>query len=365
MKILLIEDNRGDVKLVETMLKEQKVIYQLNSVDTLAQALQLLAREKPTLILLDLILPDSYGLETFTQIQSIAAQTPIIVLTNNTDESIALAAVKKGAQDYLLKNNLASQVLVKAIRYAIKRKQAEELIRRYQSDVARVERTNSMGEIALTLAHELNQPLAAIVTYTQGCIRALQDQDFSRSEVIGIMEQAVRQAERASDILHRLKNFVYKGQLTYEIVDINQLIQATLPLLQPQIKAYTVDIEMDLANAQTHLRIDATQIQQVILNLLRNALESLASIECQNPKITIKTRVLPENKLEVHIIDNGPGFADPDIEKFFKPYVTTKSGGLGIGLAICRTIIEAHGGNFYTNPMQQAGAHLIFSLPIL
>ena len=365
MKILLIEDNPGDVVLLREMLKEQDCLHELIVTDKLVHGLSLLASAKPDLILLDLLLPDSNGIETFKRMYALAIDIPIILLTGNMDQSIARSAVQEGAQDFLVKGTFDGKTLNRSIAYSIERKQVEIRAQQHQQTIARMERLNSMGEIALTLAHELNQPLAAIAAYAQGCVRALRsDDERMKEEVINRLQMIAEQAERAGTIVHRLKNFTHQGELTYNTIDLNVFLKDIVCLLQLDIQKASINIEWELAEQLPLLNVDTTQLQQVILNLVRNSIEALASSNNRSSIISIRTTNVSNNSIQIDIRDNGPGFPPEKAMRLFEPYFTTKKMGTGIGLAICRTIIEAHGGFIQAQQNLPAGAWFQFTLPI-
>lgn len=244
--------------------------------------------------------------------------------------------------------------------------QAEEWIRQHQHLLAGVERINSMGEMASALAHELNQPLASIVSFTQGCVRRLETGNYQMADLLYAMKESAQQAERAGSIIHRMKNFARQGKLQLEQVNINTLIQEGLLLINKQVIDNQVTIQLDLNHELPDLQLDKIQIEQVLINIVRNALDAMRPIDnLPRKEIYIKTRMKAEDCIQINIKDTGPGISSEALDQLFDPYFTTKPDGMGLGLAICRTIIEAHQGRLTVNNNSDYGACFTILLPIV
>lgn len=230
--------------------------------------------------------------------------------------------------------------------------------------LAHVFRLSTMEEMASGMAHEISQPLAAIVNYTQGCVRYMQKETHDTSQLIEIMNKAVAQAERAGEVIHRLKNFFCKGQLFRTPCKINIIIRETVSLIRNELNVSKTKIDFDLSKDMPLVSIDKIQFQQVLLNLINNAIEAMQEIHPRERKIHIQTSPVDENAIEITVSDTGPGFSKDIISKVFRPFFTTKAHGRGMGLAICRSIIEAHGGQFTINPNLNNQSWIKFILPI-
>ncbi len=230
--------------------------------------------------------------------------------------------------------------------------------------LAHVFRLSSMEEMASGMAHEISQPLAAIVNYTQGCVRYLQKENHDPSQLVEIMNKAVSQAERAGEVIHRLKNFFCKGQLVKTTCKMNSLIRETVSLIRSDLNRSKTKIEFDLAKDLQLISADRIQVQQVMLNLIQNAIEAMKEIDSAKRRIQIQTRVVSTTAVEICVMDSGPGFSKEMIHKVFEPFFTTKAHGRGMGLAICRSIIEAHGGQFTIVPNSYHRSSIKFELPI-
>jgi PAS domain S-box-containing protein len=231
--------------------------------------------------------------------------------------------------------------------------------------LAHVFRLSTMEEMASGLAHEINQPLAAVVNYTQGCVRYLQNNDHDPNQLLEIMNKAVTQAQRAGEIIHRLKNFFCKGQLVKTSCKLNSLIRETVSLIRNDLNASKTKVEFYLPKHIPLISADRIQIQQVLLNLIQNAIEAMKQTDGKKRKIIIQTRQADSRTIELFVSDTGPGFPKDMIHKVFEPFFTTKANGRGMGLAICRSIVEAHGGKFSINPNSSQQSGIKFTLPIV
>jgi PAS domain S-box-containing protein len=232
--------------------------------------------------------------------------------------------------------------------------------------LAHVFRLSTMEEMASGMAHEISQPLAAIVNYTRGCIRHLQNSDYDQDQIKHVMQKAAAQAERAGEIVQRLKNFFCKGQLVKTPCKVNNVIRDTVSLMKNELTSSKTKIDFSFDKDIPFIFIDKIQIQQVILNLIQNAIESMNENIKKEKRIHIQTKATHFDTLEVTMIDTGPGFSKENITKVFMPFFTTKAHGRGMGLAICRSIIEAHGGQFTINANTHlhSNSWIRFSLPL-
>jgi PAS domain S-box-containing protein len=230
--------------------------------------------------------------------------------------------------------------------------------------LAHVSRLSSMEEMASGMAHEISQPLAAIVNYTQGCVRHLQNNEYDPQILTEIMKKAVIQAERAGEVIHRLKNFFCKGKLFKTACKVNSLIRETVSLIRNDLNNAKTKIDFELAKDVHIISADKIQLQQVLLNLIQNSIDAMQEIDPKQRRVRIKTKTIDENSIEITVNDTGPGFTKDVINKVFEPFYTTKAHGRGMGLAISRSIIEAHGGHFIINPNTTHHSWIKFILPI-
>lgn len=244
------------------------------------------------------------------------------------------------------------------------RKRSEEELKRAEAELVHASRMSAMGAMASTLAHELSQPLTSVSNYIDSCVRMLRpiaDPEVrAAARALGL---AATSAHRASEILRRLRAFVSKRQVEAEVHDLEEVITDACVLMLPHARRQGVEIRFALDRSAHWVRVDAVQIQQVLINLVNNAIEAMEIMEESTEKlITISSRRLGDGAIEVAIADTGPGLAQSE-EALFSPFVSGKSGGMGVGLSISRTIIEAHGGTIGADPPGAAGATFRFTLP--
>ncbi len=256
------------------------------------------------------------------------------------------------------------------IRDISKRRKAEddlaatrERVAELQSEFMHVSRLSAMGEMATTLAHELNQPLTAIASYVQACQRILRsDHDDRMPRAESIMAKVGDQSIRAGEIIRRLRTFVAQSESDRRLEAIDTVIEEACDLALIGATAAGVEVEKEFAKDLPPVLVDRVQLQQVLVNLLRNSLDAMASTE--NPKITVRAARNGGDHIVVSVADNGPGF-DPEIEaNLFQPFNTSKPDGMGIGLSVCRTIVESHGGTISAANNEGAGVTFRITLPV-
>lgn len=226
-----------------------------------------------------------------------------------------------------------------------------------------VSRLATMGEMASGISHELNQPLTAIANYAQACVRLLALPGADLTDVREALEQIAGQALRAGEIIRRLRSLVRKQETQRERADINQLIGELDALARADARINDVRITLDLAANPPVLSLDRVQIQQVLLNLLRNSIDALESIPTGHREVIIRTGTCIDGDVFVEIADNGAGIAADMLSHLFTPFATNKSQGTGLGLAISRTIVEAHRGRLEYRANKPRGAVFIVTLP--
>ncbi len=223
-----------------------------------------------------------------------------------------------------------------------------------RAELIHMSRFTAMGEMASTLAHELNQPLTAVVSYLNGCRRLIDGADTLQNLMIRDgMERAADQAMRAGQIISRLRQFVSRRESQRHPENLGRLIEDASALALVGIKQTGVKVAMSFDSTATVVQVDKVQIQQVILNLIRNAIEAMQ--ETQRRELTIATTPVDRETVEVRVTDTGPGIAPAIVSQLFQPFVTTKPQGMGVGLSISRTIIESHGGRLWAEANPEGG----------
>lgn len=250
------------------------------------------------------------------------------------------------------------------IRDLTERQESEARLNAAQGELARLSRLNELGEMASTLAHELNQPLAAIANYVQGCIRLLSQLSDSNVEMMrGALQETAKQALRAGDIIRHLREFTTRGATDKAPEDIQRLVEEAGALALVGSRERGVKTEFDFADGQASVLVDRVQIQQVLTNLMRNAIEAMR--ETPRRELVVRTSDSDGRSIRVEVSDTGPGISDDIAERLFQPFVTSKAGGMGIGLSISRRIIQSHGGDLTYHRNDTGGATFGFTLPIV
>eukprot|EP00913_Durusdinium_trenchii_P008210 g7707.t1 len=229
------------------------------------------------------------------------------------------------------------------VRDLTERQESAARLQEVQGELARLARLNEMGEMASTLAHELNQPLSAISNYVHGCARLLRDmEDEALLRMRGALEEAGRQSVRAGQIIKHLREFVTKGETERTPQNIRQMVEEAAALALVGSRESGVRTVFEFGPGQETVIVDRIQIQQVLINLMRNAIEAMR--ESPRRELVVKTESDSGDHIAVVVQDTGPGISDEIADQLFKPFVTTKPGGMGIGLSICKRIVEAHDG---------------------
>ena len=243
------------------------------------------------------------------------------------------------------------------------RKRIEAEARQHQAELSYLLRLSTVGEMAAGLAHELNQPLAAITNYAKGCARRIVSSAGKPSQIVPALEEIAAQAMRAGDIIRRLRNLSRKGEVRREPVDVNELVREVARFVDAEAHERAVRLQLDLAPQLPQVCADAIEMEQVILNLVRNGLEAVSGVEGGARELLLRTTAA-DDTLEIAISDTGEGLAADVAEKMFDPFFSTKPGSLGMGLSISRSIVEAHGGRLWATPNLPRGTTFRFTLPV-
>ncbi len=250
------------------------------------------------------------------------------------------------------------------IRDLTEREESAAQLHAAQGELARLARLNELGEMASTLAHELNQPLSSIANYVQGCIRLLsQIPDQQAAMLRGALEETAKQSLRAGEIIRHLREFVTRGDTDKEPEDIKKLVEEAGALALVGSRERGIRSEFAFGAGSDMVLADRVQIQQVLTNLMRNAIEAMK--DSPSRELVVHTQQADGHRLMVEVSDTGPGIADDVAAQLFQPFVTTKPGGMGIGLSISRRIIRSHGGDLTYHRNKAGGATFSFTLPIL
>lgn len=246
------------------------------------------------------------------------------------------------------------------VRDLTERQSTERRVQDLQSELVHVSRLTALGEMASALAHELNQPLSAIANYVKGSERLLEADPPDKAKIKGALSNAAEQALRAGQIIRRLRDFVSKGEADRRIENLPQLLEEAGALAMIGAKERGVRLRFDLDHRLDLVLADKVQVQQVVLNLMRNAIDAMETSPRRD--LTVATRALDDQMVEVAVTDTGPGIDPAMADQLFQPFVTTKAQGMGVGLSISRTIVEAHGGRIWADRNPDGGTIFRFTL---
>ncbi len=358
IRVLLVEDDEIDRRLVERLLTRctQQLKFVIESSDTLSGAIEHLNEAKFDIVIADLGLPDSHGIETVRKISELNPNIAIVVLTGLDDEETGLLAIKNGAADYLVKGKELENVLVRTIRYAIERKLAEEKLK---------EAIEMKSEFISTVSHELRTPMTSIKEgisiVLEGAAGQIND---DQKELLDI---AKRNLDRLARLINDVLDFqkLQSGKAGFDMQDnnINEVAEEVYKAMLPPIKRNGLDFSLNFDSTLPRVKFDVDKIIQVLTNLVNNAVKFT-----EKGQITIKTSKL-KNAIQVSVSDTGRGMKQEDLPKLFQKFGQLekggdrKTGGTGLGLAICKDIIGKHNGKIWAESEAGKGSTFNFTLP--
>jgi two-component system CheB/CheR fusion protein len=242
------------------------------------------------------------------------------------------------------------------------RRYAEEEVRQRQSELAHLHRVYTAGELVTILAHEINQPLAAIASYSEASLQRLRQGEAAPDALIHDLEQTALQAQRAGRTIRELRSFLAKSEAGEARSELNAAVRTVHDLIGPEAGAKGVSIVLDLAEPIPPVNVSAVQVEHVLLNLIRNAIQAIGETGARAGTITVRTRTDAAQTAQVTVRDTGPGLGAEAAERVFEPFYTTKPDGLGMGLRISRSIVDSHGGRVWAEPSAEGGI-FHFTLP--
>ena len=243
------------------------------------------------------------------------------------------------------------------------RKHIDEVNLQQQKRLEQTSRLITMGEMASSLAHELNQPLSAIANYCAGCIKRMQAGNYRFDDLLAAMQKAAEQAERAGKIIRRMRDMVKKGDPKRQAVGFADIVDETRAFADIEAQRHGVQIVLDIPGDLPRVIVDRIMIEQVLLNLVRNGIEAMSDVPIERRRLQISARAVAGRQLEVAVADHGHGVDEADVERIFAPFYTTKPEGMGIGLAICRSMIEFHQGRLWLENRREGGTVFRFTVP--
>jgi PAS domain S-box-containing protein len=245
----------------------------------------------------------------------------------------------------------------------VRTRQAEEALRAAQGELAHVTRVTMLGQLSASIAHEVNQPLTAIVTNAQACLRWLDRETPDLDEARSTVERIGNEGARAAEVIGRVRALSRKTAIDKAPLDINGVVNEVMAFLQREVVRHQVAVRMDLSPALPMVLADRVQLQQVLINLAMNGIEAMHLVADRPRDLVIGSHEDDAHHVRVTVKDCGVGIADENANRLFTAFFTTKPGGMGMGLSICRSIIEAHGGRLWGSPNVGPGATFQFSLP--
>jgi len=254
------------------------------------------------------------------------------------------------------------KVMAQWIGDELERHEAFESERRHRSEIARASRLSTIGEMAASLAHELNQPLTGAINYSSGCLRMLKSSKYDSRKLMLGMERAIEGATLAANIIRHIREFVQKEDTQHNLVNLNSIINSATTFVLPEARRHKVNIQFELDRHLPPILGNNIQLEQVILNFIRNSFDAMESIKSEKRLLTITSQGNGETIL-FSVSDSGEGISKENLSKIFDAFYTTKSDGMGIGLSISRSIIESHRGKIAAKSLPQGGAEFSFELP--
>jgi signal transduction histidine kinase len=249
-------------------------------------------------------------------------------------------------------------------RHVTERRLAEEALRAMQAELAHVNRVTTMGQLSASIAHEVNQPIAATVTNAQAAQRWLRAQPPDLDEVRASLGRIVEDGKRAGNVISGIRALIHKVPSRKDWFDLNEAILEMLVLTRSEALRHGISLQTRLAPRLPMVQGDRTQLQQVILNLILNAIEAMGDLDDGTRELWISTETEASGGVLVTVRDSGPGLDPADVERVFQAFYTTKPKGMGMGLAICRSMVEAHGGRMWASANESRGAVFQFTLPL-
>jgi len=387
LRVLLIEDNPGDARLIREMLADvDNVSVELEHADRLGTGFERLAAGGIDGLLLDLSLPDSHGLETFSKTHAQAPEVATIVLTGFDDEELAIRAVREGAQDYLVKGQVDGPLLLRSLQYAIERKRAEHQLKQAHADLQKsheelkatqlqlihAEKLESVGRLAAGIAHEVKNPLEIILMSAEYLSKNLTNCDEQTAMTLDDIQYAVR---RADSVVRGLLDFSASDELHTHIEGLNPIIEESCLLVKHELDRNHIGLVKELGEDLPPVSLDRNKIQQVFVNLFMNAAHAMPD----GGTLTVKTYAkqladtdydlaynrtnhfkIGETVLITEVKDTGTGIPEDKLAKVFDPFFTTKptGKGTGLGLTVTNKILELHGGVIDIKNREEGGVRI-------
>jgi C4-dicarboxylate-specific signal transduction histidine kinase len=294
--------------------------------------------------------------------------TALFISWLNGDQKRAKASISK-ARDELETSVKERTADLKKVNQQLQleiaeRKTAEQRFLEAQTEIARIARITTMGELAASIAHEINQPLGSIVTTGDACLRWLKAQPPDINEAQLAVEAIIRDASRASNVVVRTRKLLRRGERLRESLDINEVINEVLNWLRVELQRNEIRSRLEMQEEVPPVIVDRVLLQQVVVNLVMNAIDAMRTVSDRMKELGVRTEQHDSNPVIVRVLDSGVGIDSDDMSRLFEAFYTTKAKGIGMGLTISRSIIEAHGGRLWAERNDGPGSTFCFTLPI-
>ena len=361
VRLLCVEDNDGDFILVREHLKDAEfsTAIELDRARSVSEAVRRFETCEPyDVVLMDLTLPDSAGAETYHRLRAAAPRVAVAILSGNSDQTLAFELVQHGAQDYLPKDTLTPDILIRCIIYAMKRQRhlvemeglterlrctAEELMAT-QMQLIHAEKIESMGRLSSSIAHEVKNPLGVIQMGVDFLTGRLTETGDDITTTLELMRDAVRRAE---SVIHDMLDFSRSDDRRTESCDVNDIMRCVVRMLKHEIDRRKIKLRLELATAPPLTFCDPRGMEQVLINIVMNSLQAME----RDRTLTLRTRLASgvnahDSSVVIEVQDEGTGIPDDIMARIFEPFFTTKptGEGTGLGLPVCKRIIELHHG---------------------
>ena len=379
--ILVVDDSPDNIHALSGILETE---YIVKAAINGQKALQIAATNKPPdLILLDIMMPGMDGYEVCHRLKENEStkDVPVLFLSAVTEVNERVKAFTVGGVDFIQKPFVAEELLARVFTHItlsrlqkklekqleeriVAHKKTLEEVRRHRSQLAHITRLNSMSELAASLAHELNQPLTAIVTNAQTAQNYLDLDNQSLNETREALKDISSDGLRAAEIIKRTRSLMKKGEITSQLIDIPKTIRAVVNLLKDDEVSNQIPIRIQIADDLPLFFGDQIQLEQVLFNIMLNGLEAMEDIQEDKAELQIAAQCTNSNTIEITVQDTGTGLDEQALELIFNPFFTTKPDGLGMGLVICKSIIQAHAGHLWATQNPGPGSTFHITLPL-
>ncbi len=364
IRVLYVDDSPFDRDLVRDALTISDREFAVREASNRHDFEAALGADQFDCVLSDLNIFGYSGLEALAAVRERDHDLPVVILTGTGSEELAVEAMKRGVSDYILKSPrhirrlpYTLTAVVENNRVVAERRSAEEAVRQAQADLLHASRLSVLGEVAGTIAHEVNQPIGAAKNYLQVARRAVAD-----PAVQDILNKVDQQLTRAAETLRKVREFAAKHALDFQVEAVRPLIEESCALGLLGAGPLGIRTRLEIPEGLPRVLVDRIQVQQVLVNLIRNAVEAVSEVETRTIRVSVALDP-GGDMVEIAVTDTGPGISEEVRSRLFTAYTTTKPNGTGLGLSISRSIAEAHGGKLWAEPRDEGGAVFRLTLP--